>query len=320
MISLRICSGLVVLALAGQLCAQSGRWPEKPVRIVVPFAPGGSTDIIARLLAPRFAQEFGQPFVIDNRPGAGGTIGAEAVTRAAPDGYTFAIVPSSYVTNAALYKLPYDPARGIAPVGRIVSYPLILTVHPSVPANGLKELIDLMRSRPGALNLGSPGTGSSPHLVAEMFQQMTGTRLTHVAYKGDAPALSDLVGGQIQVLFVSGSVAMPQIKAGKVRALAVSTGERSPAVPDLPTIGEQVPGYAAGVWIGMFGPAGTPPEVVARLNQSLGRILRIPEIQERLRAVGTEPSPSMPEEFARLIESEIGMWSQVVKAGNIRIE
>lgn len=314
------CAALLAFAVAPPLFAQSGRWPEKPVKVVVPFAPGGSTDIIARLLAPRFAEDFGQQFIIDNRPGAGGRIGAEAAARSAPDGYTLAVVPSSYVTNAALYKLSYDAAKGIAPIGQIVGYPVILTVHPSVAANNLKEFIELVRAKPGFLNVGSPGIGSSPHLVAELFQQMTGTRMVNVTYKGDAPALADLVGGQIQVLFVSGAVATPQIKAGKVRALGVSTGKRSPAMPELPAIGEEVPGFSVDIWIGMWAPAGTQREIVGRLNQSLGRFLGLREVQDRLRADGTEPAHSTPEEFARLIERDIAMYSQVVKVGNIRID
>lgn len=300
--------------------AQAARWPDKPVRVIVPFAPGGTTDIIARLVAPRLAEELGQQFIVDNRPGAAGMIGAEAAVRAAPDGYTLAVVPSSYVTNAALHKLPYDAAKAIAPVSQIVSYPVILVVHPSVAAMNLRELLDLLRSRPGVLNLGSPGTGSSPHLAAELFMQTSGTRMMHVAYKGDAPAFTDLLGGQIQVMFVSGSVALPQMKAGKVRALGVSTEQRSPAMPELPAIGEQVSGYSAGIWIGMFAPAGTAPEIVTRINGSLGRILRLPEVQERLRADGTEPAPSTPEAFGRLVEREIAMWGRVVKTGNIRVD
>ena len=317
-----------VLALASLLAgfaameagAQSAaRWPERPVRIVVPFAPGGTTDIIARLIGAKLTDEHGQQFLIENRPGAGGTIGAEQAVKASPDGYTLAVVPSSYVTNAALYKLPYHPSRGIAPIGQIVSYPVLLVINPAVPASNLREFLELARSKPSSLNIGSPGTGSSPHLVAELFQQRSGTKFVHVPYKGDAPALSDLIAGQIQALFVSGSVALPNLKAGKLRALGVSTVGRSSVLPDAPAIGELVQGFSAGIWIGMFAPAGTAREIVQTVNQSLGKILRNPEFQDRLRSDGTEPAYSTAEDFGRLIDREVKMWSEVVTLGNISI-
>ena len=239
--------------------------------------------------------------------------------RANPDGYTIIVVTSSYAANAVLYKLPYDPVKGIAPVSMISILPFILAVHPSVKAGNLKEFIELLRAQPGVLNFGSPGTGSTPHLAGELFQQMSKTKLVHVAYKGDGPALTDLLGGQIQTILATELVMGAQIKAGKVRALGITTAKRTPAMPDLPAIGEQVPGYAVDGWAGLWAPAGTPKEIVARLNQSVARILKLPEVQERLRAGGADAAPSTPEAFARAIAQDIATWSKVVKAGNIKI-
>jgi tripartite-type tricarboxylate transporter receptor subunit TctC len=314
---------LLVLALAAALPAaqgQTGKWPEKPVRVVVPFPPGGTTDVVARTFAPRLSEEYGQQFVVDNRGGAGGAIGAEIAARANPDGYTIIVVTSSYAANAVLYKLPYDPVKGIAPISMISILPFILVVHPSVNAGNLKEFIELARAQPGVLNFGSPGIGSTPHLAGELFQQMTRTKMVHVAYKGDGPALTDLLGGQIQAMVATELVLGPQIKARKLRALAVTTAQRSPAMPDLPAIGELVPGYSVDGWAGMWAPAGTPKEIVSRLNQSVAHILKLPDVQERLRAGGAEPAHSTPEAFARAITQDIATWSKVVKAGNIRID
>ena len=314
---------LLALAFAAFLPAaqaQTGKWPEKPVRVIVPFPPGGTTDVVARTFAPLLSQEYGQQFVVDNRAGAGSAIGAEIAARANPDGYTIIVVTSSYAATAVLHKLPYDPVKGIAPISMISILPLLLAVHPSVKANNLKEFIELGRGRPGTINFGSPGAGSTPHLAGELFQQMTNTRWVHVAYKGDSPALVDLLGGQIQVMVATAVVLGPHIAIGKLRALAVTTRERSPAMPDLPAIGEVVPGYAVDGWAGMWAPAGTPREVISRLNQSVARILRLPDVQERLRVSGAAPTPSTPEAFAQVIAQDIATWSKVVKAGNIRVE
>ncbi|OGA51403.1 MAG: hypothetical protein A3F74_25550 [Betaproteobacteria bacterium RIFCSPLOWO2_12_FULL_62_58] len=314
---------VLALALAAALPAaqaQTGKWPSKPVRVIVPFPAGGSTDIVARILAARLSEEFGQQFVVDNRGGAGGTIGAEIAARAEPDGYTVIVVASSYVTAAALYKLPYDPVKGIAPISMINTGALMLSVNASMKVANLKEFIELVRAKPGALNFGSPGTGSAPHLAAVLFQQMTGTNMVHVPYKGDAPAIADLLAGQIHVMLLSGPALFPQIKAGRLRALAVITEQRSPAMPDLPAISELVPGYSQTAWNGMWAPAGTPREIISRLNQALGRILKQPEVQERLRAVGREPAHTTPEEFGRVIARDVAKWSKVVKAGNIKVD
>jgi len=307
-------------ALAWAAQAQQGRWPDKPVRVLVPFPAGGTTDVFARTFAPLLAQEYGQQFVVDNRAGAGGAIGAEIAARANPDGYTIAVVTSSYAATSVLHKTPYDPVKGIAPISMIGIVPFIFTVHPSVKAANVKEFIALARAQPGVINFGSQGVGGTPHLAGELFQQMTGTRLAHIAYKGDAPALTDLLGGQIQVMIATALVLAPHIKAGRIRALAVTSKERSPAMPDLPTVGETVPGYAVDGWAGMWAPAGTPKDIIARLNRSVAQILRRPDVQERLRASGADPTPSTPEAFAQLIARDIATWTKVVKAGNIQIE
>jgi len=316
-------SGLLLLTLVASLPAvhaQSGKWPERPVRVIVPFPPGGSPDVVARLLAPRLSEEFGQQFVVDNRTGASGTIGSEIAVRANPDGYTLAVVPSSYATSAALYKLSYDPVRGIAPIAMIAAGPSILVAHPSVKATNLKEFIELLRAQPRTLNFGSSGSGTTPHLMVELFMQMTRTEMVHVPYKGAGPSVAGVIGGQIQVTVGSVPAFIQHLKSGRVRALAVTTEQRSPAMPDVPAMAEFVPGYSVSGWNGMWAPAGTPKEIVSRLNQALGRMLKQPDIQERLRASGREPAHSTPEEFARVIARDIAMWSKVVKSGNIKLE
>lgn len=300
--------------------AEAGKWPDKTVRMIVPLAPGGGTDIVARMFATRLSAEFGQQFIVDNRSGAGGTIGAEIASRATPDGYTIITVPASYAANAALYQLPYDPVKGIAPVTMMTTGPLILTVHPSVPATSLKEFIALARAKPGSITFGSSGLGSFSHLTAELFRQMSKTDMVHVPYKGAGPVLVDLLGGQIQMFFGSGPSSGGHIRAGRLRGLAVTTGKRSPALPDLPAIGEVLPGYASDFWFGMWAPAGTPKEIVGQLNQAIVRILKHPEVQERLRTDGMEAVGSSPAQFARAIERDIVTWKRVVQAGNIKVE
>ncbi len=313
---------MLLLALAAALPAAIAQtaWPNKPVRVVVPFPPGGNTDVVARLLSPRLFEEYGQQFIIDNRGGAGGTVGAEIVARAQPDGYTIIVVASNYASSAALYKLPYDAVKGIAPVGMITKGPMLLAANPSLKANNFKEFIELVRAKPGALSFGSSGTGSVPHLGAELLRQMAKFDAVHVPYKGDTPAIADLMGGHIQYLMSSPLALSPQIKAGRLRGLGVTTEQRSQVMPELPAIGEFIPGYAASTWFAMWAPAGTPKEIITRLNQSITRLARHPDIEARLRADGMEPVSSTPDEFARFIGEEIAKWSSVVKAGDIKID
>jgi tripartite-type tricarboxylate transporter receptor subunit TctC len=305
-----------------QSFAQAEKWPDKPVRIVVPFAAGGGTDALARLLAARLSEELGQQFVVENRAGAGGTIGAEFVARSAPDGYTALFVSASYAasSNPALYRTPYDPVKGIAPIALVANLPLVLVVHPSVKANNLKELIELARANPRALSYGSAGNGGTLHLSAEHFLQMTKTEMVHVPYKGTGQAVIDLLSGRIQMMFSDFGPVLPHVKAGKLRAVGVTTEKRNPILPEVPAIGEVVPGYVVNSWFGIWAPGGTPREIVMRFNQALERIMKRPEMQERVRAEGNEPTHSTPEEFGRLIERDISLWAKVVREGNIRVD
>ncbi|OGA51409.1 MAG: hypothetical protein A3F74_25580 [Betaproteobacteria bacterium RIFCSPLOWO2_12_FULL_62_58] len=306
---------------AGQAASTSAgqAYPTKPVRVIVPFAPGGGTDVIARMIAPRLSQEFGQHFVVDNRGGAGGTLGTDIVVRAEPDGYTVGLVASSYATAPTFYRLPYDPIKGIAPISMTDAGPFILAVHPSLKATNVKEFIALARARPGTLNYGSSGTGGTLHLVGELFGQMTRTDTVHIPYKGTGPAVVDLIGGQIQFIFANGPSVLPHIKAGKLRGIAVTTERPSALMPDLPTVSELVPGFLAITWHGMLAPVGTPKAIVERLNQTLARILKQPDLQDVLHRQGLEPVHTTPGEFARVIAEDIARWSKVVKVGNIKL-
>lgn len=309
------------LALAHGIAIAQKAWPERSVRMIVPFPPGGGTDIAARLAASRLSEELGQQFVVDNRGGAGGTIGAEAAARATPDGYTVIMVSSSYATNAALYKLPYDPVTGIAPITPIGTTAEVLLVHPSLPVKSVRELIDLARAHPRALNYGSSGVGGFTHLETELFNQMAKVQMVHVPYKGTGPALTDLVGGQIQVMFASAPSSLPFVKNGRLRALGVASAKRLAGAPDLPVIGEVVPGYSADLWYGVWAPAGTPRTVIDQLNQALGRIVQLPDVRARLSGEnGIEATHSTPEEFGKFIAAEIQKWTRVVKTGNIKLE
>jgi tripartite-type tricarboxylate transporter receptor subunit TctC len=287
--------------------------------VIVPFPPGGSTDIVARLLSPHLTDEFGQQFVVDNRGGAGGTIGSEIAARATPDGYTLAVIPSSYASAASLYPLSFDPVKGVAPISMIGLGSFILGVHPSVKAGNFKEFIDLVKARPGALNFASPGTGSTPHLSGELLKQMGGLNFVHVPYKGDTPALTDLLAGQMHIQIASGPVFLPHIKAGKVRALAVTANKRYFVLPDLPSIAETYPGYHATGWNGMIAPAGTPRDIINRVNRSIATFLKRPDIQERLRNDGRDAIATTPEETAQMLTSEIETWRRVVKVANIKL-
>ena len=247
-------------------------------------------------------------------------IGAEAVARASPDGYMLAVVPATFAINAVLYKLPYDPVTGIAPISRIIAGPLVLTLHPSVRAGTLKEFIELARAKPGALTFGSSGAGSNLHLAGELLKQMAKLEIVHVPYKGEGPALVDLLGGQLQFMFSGAGTVLPHIKAGKLRGLAVTSEQRSPLMADLPAISEMFTGYAASFWSGVWAPAGTPRDVVLKLNQAIARFLKQSDTQEWLRSEGGEPAHSTPEEFAQVIASEISTWSKVVQTGNIKAD
>ena len=304
------------------LNAHSQTYPERPVRAVVPFPAGGGTDILARLLLQRMAERMGANFVIDNRAGAGGTIGTEIVAKAAPDGYTILVASSSHTINPSVYKkIGYDPARDFAAITMIASGPGLLVVNPSVPAKSVKELIALAKSRPGQMNYASAGNGTPPHLAAELFKSMAGVDLVHVPYKGNVPAFADLISGAVSLSFPTITSGLPQVRAGKLRALGVTSKQRSAAVPDVPTIAEAgLPGYEASTWYGMFAPAGTRPAIVTKLNGEMALVLRSKDVHEKLLAQGLEPVANTPTEFAAIVAAELVKWSKVVKAAGLRAE
>jgi tripartite-type tricarboxylate transporter receptor subunit TctC len=314
---------LVVLALAaasGAAHAQNTTWPQRPVRLIVPLAPGGSVDMVARMLAARLSEEFGQQFVVDNRGGAGGTIGATIVARAEPDGHTLLMLSGAFASSAALYKLPYDPIKSFAPIGMIAAGPLFLTVHPSVKAADLKAFIELARGKSAILNYGSGGIGSTTHMATEYLQQMSATAMTHVPYKGIGAAISDLLSGQLQMYLAPGAAVFPHVATGRLRILGQSSERRLPTMPELPAIAEVVPGYAASFPYSMGAPAGTPAQIVSRINAALARTLKQAEIVERLRSFGLEPAHSTPREHAQAIVRDIAMWTKVVKTARIKLE
>jgi tripartite-type tricarboxylate transporter receptor subunit TctC len=314
---------LLGAALGTAAIAQPASYPTRPIRVVVPFPPGGLNDVIVRFLAPKLAEHLGQNVVIENRGGATGTIGTAAVAKAPADGYTLL---SSGSTTAAvaphLYRnLPYDQEKDLVPVGRIGAVSSIVLVHPSVQASNMSELIALMKAKPGAINFGSGGSGGSQHIGAELLKTLTGVQLTHVPYKGGGLAMVDLIAGQLALMIEPMPTALPQIKAGKVRALAVTTPQRSSAVPDLPTVAEAgVPGYDLTIWLGFFARAGTPHEIVARVNAELARAVRSPDMRERLAQQGVDPIMDTPEEFAAYVRAEIARWGEVVRASGAKLE
>ena len=313
----------LMTAILGALLAAGGaqaqeKYPNKPIRLIVPFPAGGQTDIIARTYAQKLTEAFGQTVVVDNRPGAGGTLGTEIAVRANPDGYSLAMVSGSYSANAALYKLPYDPINDVAPIVMVGEIPNLVTVHPS-GVKSVKELIAYARANPGKINYGSGGTGSGVHLATELFNQMTGTKMTHVPYKGATGATSDLIGGNIQLIFGGLPGMVPHAKAGRVRGIAVTSAKRSPTVPDLPTVSETVPGYDAVSWAAVLAPKGMPRDLVARWNRELNRILQLPDVKARMAADGLEIVGGSPERFRDLLRADVAKWQKVVKAGNIKI-
>ena len=307
---------------AGSSLAQTV-YPAKAIRYVVPFPAGGPLDIVARAIGQELNKSWGQAVVIDNRPGAGGNIGADLVAKAPADGYTILMgAVSTHAINVTLYnKLPYDPIRDFAPVTLITSVPNVLVVHPSVPANNVKELIALAKSRPGQLNFASGSTGSAGHLAGELFNSMAGVRMTHIPYKGAAPAVVDLMAGHVSLMFDNMSSALPNIKATRVRALAVTTLKRSPLLPQLPTISDAgMRGFDIATWFGIFAPAGAPPDIVARLNSEIVRILHTPEMKERLALLGAEPIGNKPDEFAAFVRAEIPKYAKVIQASGARAD
>jgi tripartite-type tricarboxylate transporter receptor subunit TctC len=316
-----ILAALLLLAAAAPVHAQN--YPARPVRMVIPFTAGSASDIIARAMEPALRERLGQALVIDNRGGAGGNIAAEQTAKSAPDGYTLMMATiGTHAINLALYsKLPYHPQRDFTPVALVGESPNVLVIHPSVPAKSVRELIAIAKARPGQLNYGSSGAGTSVHLSAELFSSMTGVRMVHVPFKGATEALTALLGGQLDLMFASVSSSIPLIKAGRLRAFAVTGAQRSPSLPEMPTMAEAaLPGYAAAAWYGIVGPAGLPPNVVNTLNSAALAVLGMNDVKSRLFASGVEVRTSSPEEFVRLIDSEIVKWAKVVKDSGAKAE
>ena len=302
------------------LCALA-EYPQKPIRFIMPFPAGGATEIIGRMIGQRLTEVMGQPVVIDNRGGAGGNLGIEIAARAAPDGYTMVLVAPNLTISPSLYrKLNYDPVKDFAPVTLIARVPIVMITNPALPAQNLKEFIALARAKPGSLNYGSAGTGSSTHLATELFRQMANINVVHVPYKGIGPAIIDLLGGQIQFYIAPGAGLLPYTSTGKLRLLAATGEQRSRDLPEVPAVNEVVPGYSAEFWYALGAPAGTPRAIIATLNQEVARVLKQPELQKRLRTFDLEATHSTPEEFARRITREISMWSQVARNAGISIE
>jgi tripartite-type tricarboxylate transporter receptor subunit TctC len=317
--SVTLLAGAALVAVSMSTSAQD--WPTKPVKIIVPFAPGGGSDFIARYIARRLTDELKQPFIVDNKPGAGGNIGAEQGVKSPPDGYTLTLIASSYTVNPSVYKLNFDPVKDITPIIQISQGPLIIVVNPAVPAKNLKEFIALAKAKPDSINYASSGQGSIIHAATEMFNQQAGTRMTHVPYKGSGPALTDTIAGQTQVFFSSASTAMPQIQGGKLRAIGVSTAKRIPALPDVPTVKESgVPTYDVTLWHGLIGPKGMPPAIVNKVNAAVAKALKMKESEEQLQNDGVAPAGGTPQQFGDTIRVEIDTWRKVVADANIKAE
>lgn len=315
-----VLAGATLAASAVMTSAQS--FPAKAIRIIVPLAAGGPGDVLARAIGQKLSEHVGQPVVIDNRPGANTNLGSEAAAKAPPDGHTLLLTASTLTINPSLYpNLSYDPIRDFAPITLVATTPLILVVHPSLPAKSVKELIALARSKPAQLLYGSAGNGSTLHLAGEMFNTMAGVKLVHVPYKGVTGAFSDLLGGQISLMFPGTPIALPQAKAGKLRALATTGDKRTPAAPELPTVAEAgLPGYEVSVWYGALTRAGTSPAVVNRLHAELVKIVQLPDIQGRWAALGAEPTHNTPEQFAAFLKADLVKWAKVVRDSGAKVD
>jgi tripartite-type tricarboxylate transporter receptor subunit TctC len=319
------CPMLIILIAAALTAggALAQQYPSKPIRLIVPFTPGGSTDIVARIAGQKLGEALGAQVLIDNRPGAGGNIGVELAAKSAPDGYTLVMGHiGTFAVNPALYaRLPYDPIRDFAPISLVAMVPNMLVVHPSLPVKSVKELIALSRSRPGQLNYGSSGAGGTPYLAVEYFKLMAKVDIVHIPYKGAAPMIIDLIGGQLSLTITGIPPLLPHVKAGKLKALAVATSKRLPLLPELPTIAEAaLPGYEATSWYGVLAPAATPKEIITRLNTEIVKAIARPDAAERLSGEGAEPATSTPEQFGAFIKSEIVRWGRVIKAAGVTAE
>ena len=319
----RVTAIAAALLVAGIACGGAHAqqdYPGKPIRLIVPFAPGGGTDIVARLLAQKLTESFRQTVIVDNRAGGGGTIGAETAVRATPDGYTAIMMSGSYATNAAMFKLPYDPVNDIVPMGLIGDTAFLVALHPAVPIRSVAELIAYAKAKPGALNYGSSGTGGIAHLSGELFDLLAGTKMTHVPYKGTGPALNDLLGGQIQLIYGSAPSTIPLVQSNRLRAIAVTTTKRLSSLPELPTVAEGgVAGYEVVLWYGVLGPKGLPQNIVARWNAEIRKATKLPDMKERLISEGFDIDDSPPAVFQAMLKRDVAKWIKVVKDAKVRM-
>ena len=313
---------LLALALCFPFVIYSQPYPTKPIRIIVTYPAGGGADAMARLIAPKLGEALGQPVLVENRGGASGTIAAELVAKSAPDGATLMLDATAFAVNQSLYpKLPYDPEKSFAPITLLALFPNIVVVHPSYPVSSVRELIAKIKAEPGKIAFASSGNGSAQHLAAELFRQRAGLDMVHVPYKGGGPALIDVMGGQVPIYFANMASALPHVKNGKLKALAVTGAQRSSAAPELPTVAESgMPGYQVYEWNAIFAPAGTPPAIINRLQAEIAKVVRIPEVRERMLALGGEIVASSPADLAAWVREQSASWSRVVKAGNIKLE
>ena len=314
---------LTVALVAYAHPAQAQTYPSKAVKFIVPFATGGASDSLARVVGQKLSERLGQPVIVENRPGAGGVLAADFVAKAAPDGYTLLIgdIGANAIAASLFPKLPYDPLKDFAPINLAINLPIVLIVHPSVKATNLNEILAIARADPGKLNYASAGNGGISHLAGEMLRDMAGINITHVPYKGGAPGLADTIGGATQMMFVSVPTAQPHLRAGKVRAIAVTGSRRAQALPDIPTMAEAgLPGYSSDSWGGMLAPAKTPREIVERLDREISEVLRIPETRERLTQMGFEIVGAGPAEFQKFLQSEVAKWAKVVRSAGVKPE
>ncbi len=317
MVTSRAAVGALLIGIGAT--AHAADYPTRPIRLIVPFAPGGGLEITARSIGQKLTEKRGQAIVIDNRPGAATIVGSEIASKASPDGYTLLMITTTFAINPSLYgKLPYDPGRDFAPVTQINSVPNILVVNPAIPAHTVRELIALAKAKPGQLNYASAGSGTSPHLAAELFKTMAGIEMTHIPYKGIPPAVTDVIAGRVSMLMTTTISAAPHVKSGRLRALAITSPKRLAAMPDVPAIGETVPGYEADAFQGMVAPAGVPKEIVRQLADDIAAIVKLPDIRERITADGAEPIGSTPEAFGAFLKREMLKWGKVVKESGAR--
>ena len=316
------CVALVCALLPAWPASATGAYPDKPIRLIVPQPPGGTSDILARVLASKLAENLRQQIIIDNRAGASGTIGTDLAAKSPPDGYTLVLVYTTHATTPGIYgKLPYDPVADFAPITLAAAAPLLLVVHPKIPVTSVKELIAYAKTRPGELNFCSAGNGSGSHLAGELFNTMTGVKLTHIPYKGSGLAITELIGGQVQLMFAGIVPIDPHVKSGRVRSIAVTSAKRSVAIPQVPTIAESgLPGFEVVGWYGVLAPARTPHPVVARLHNEFVKILQTQDIRDRLLSEGAEPVGNTPAEFTAFIKTDIGRWAKVIKAAGAKLD